>query len=378
MGVRSAAFHREFLSALRSPWGLVADVISVDSLVLASVAFLISVSGIDGRNRQLKLAASVAVPALAYTTAAVAEVTSKTYYFGLLAIAAIAFCVCCRDEQLRRKLTSTGLAGIAVLVIALTGWMVAHGDPGLGLVVTLASANIAIAILYANAYRRVTAGVITTVTGFALWAMVFPAAVLVDVYGPASMIGPEAWNVPKYLVAVGMILTLFEDQIETSRYHAYHDELTGLPNRRLMEDRLARALMFARRSKTRLAVFQLDLDRFKEINNTYGHRVGDIALRQVAARLTGCIHPGDTLARSGGDEFTVISPVDDRKAAEDLVAALELTLSSPVRVDGAEVQTGLVSASRCFPMMAATLTNCMPLRPRNVRSEARGARQTPR
>ena len=342
-------FTAEFLSVLKNPWGVVADVISIDSLVLAAVAFLISVSGIAGRNRQLKLAGAIAVPALAYATAAVAEVTSRTYYFGLLAIAAIALCVSCRDQLLRRKIISTSLAGIAVLAIAIAGWMINSGDPVLGLVVILAALNFSVAVLYADAYRRATAGVITTITGFALWGMVFPGAVLVALYVSPSLIGPEAWNVPKYLVAVGMILTLFEDQIQTSRYHAYHDELTGLPNRRLMEDRLSRALMFARRARTKLAVFQLDLDHFKEINDTYGHRVGDVALKEVATRLTRCIHPSDTLARSGGDEFTVISTVEDRKAAEELMAALELTLSKPVVVDDIEVQTGLSIGIAMFP-----------------------------
>jgi len=142
---------------------------------------------------------------------------------------------------------------------------------------------------------------------------------------------------------------LFEDQIETSRFHAYHDELTGLPNRRLLEDRLARALTYAHRAKTKLAVFQLDLDRFKEVNDTYGHKVGDLALQEVAARLASRIRAGETLARSGGDEFTVISPVADRKAAETLVAALERTLSAPIIIESKEVQTGLSIGIALFP-----------------------------
>src|SRR5262249_31857578 len=129
----------------------------------------------------------------------------------------------------------------------------------------------------------------------------------------------------------------------------YHDELTNIPNRRLLEDRLEQALAYARRSKTNVAVLQLDLDHFKEVNDTYGHPIGDKVLREVVARLSACVRPGDTLARSGGDEFTVVCDVDDLKAAESLAAAMELALAAPIEIEGNEIQTGLSIGIALYP-----------------------------
>jgi PleD family two-component response regulator len=82
-------------------------------------------------------------------------------------------------------------------------------------------------------------------------------------------------------VAVGMILLLLEDQIEHNRHLALHDDLTGLPNRRLYQDRLASALERARRTETQTALLVIDLDHFKQVNDTLGHHVGDLLLQAL-------------------------------------------------------------------------------------------------
>ena len=91
-------------------------------------------------------------------------------------------------------------------------------------------------------------------------------------------------------------------------YQAYHDILTDLPNRVLFKDRLNLAVIQARRKQARLAVMFIDLDRFKLVNDSLGHAKGDLLLQQVAVRLKECLRQGDTLARQGGDEFTVVLP----------------------------------------------------------------------
>src|SRR6185436_14597239 len=105
-----------------------------------------------------------------------------------------------------------------------------------------------------------------------------------------------------------------EEQIE---YQAYHDALTGLPNRLLFRDRLTIALAHAKRQHTPVAVMFLDLDRFKNVNDTLGHSLGDELLRAVAMRLRTVLREGDTIARMGGDEFTVL--LHDLKKADDAV-----------------------------------------------------------
>ena len=90
-------------------------------------------------------------------------------------------------------------------------------------------------------------------------------------------------------------------------FQAQHDSLTELPNRLLLHDRLKQALELAKRRKEKLGVFWLDLDRFKHVNDTLGHRAGDMLLRQVAQRLTSCVRASDTIARIGGDEFVLVA-----------------------------------------------------------------------
>lgn len=120
---------------------------------------------------------------------------------------------------------------------------------------------------------------------------------------------------------------------EQLAHWAFHDSLTDLPNRVLFADRLELALARTARDDTRVAVLFLDLDGFKEINDTFGHAAGDELLQNVARRLLGCLRPNDTLARYGGDEFVVLVEKVDSTDAAVLVAKRILdALSHPVRV----------------------------------------------
>ena len=121
------------------------------------------------------------------------------------------------------------------------------------------------------------------------------------------------------------------------------------PTQRLLEDRLEQALAQAKRTESKVGVFVLDLDHFKEVNDNFGHRVGDIALREVVARLASRIRACDTLARSGGDEFTVVSQVDNAQGAQVLLSALESALSDPIIVEGKQVRTGLSIGLALYP-----------------------------
>jgi diguanylate cyclase (GGDEF)-like protein/PAS domain S-box-containing protein len=108
---------------------------------------------------------------------------------------------------------------------------------------------------------------------------------------------------------------------EALAHQALHDSLTSLPNRTLLHEHLQQAILTARRDKKGLALAMLDLDRFKEINDAFGHHYGDLLLRQLGARLQATLRKSDTVARLGGDEFAVILPSAKSKADAELAAA---------------------------------------------------------
>ena len=119
------------------------------------------------------------------------------------------------------------------------------------------------------------------------------------------------------------------------RYMAQYDQLTGLPNRTLFQDRLQSALARAWRNGGRLAVLLLDMDKFKEVNDTFGHSAGDHLLRDVAIRLQGSVRASDTVARLGGDEFVVL--IDNIGKAEDAAIVADkilANLSRPYELHG--------------------------------------------
>jgi diguanylate cyclase (GGDEF)-like protein len=128
--------------------------------------------------------------------------------------------------------------------------------------------------------------------------------------------------------------------ISLQREHqALHDELTGLPNRTMLLRKTADALAEAARTSSTTGLLLLDLDRFKEVNDTLGHPVGDGLLRVVAHRLTHSVRPGDVVARLGGDEFAVLLPaVREVSVAREVAARLRAALAEPVRLEGMAFQ----------------------------------------
>jgi len=130
---------------------------------------------------------------------------------------------------------------------------------------------------------------------------------------------------------------------ETIRRQAYYDLLTGLPNRRLFQDRLGLEIKRANRANLPIALLFIDLDRFKEVNDTLGHDVGDILLQEAARRISTCVRESDTVARLGGDEFTVIlSELPDTRHTDDVAQKIVIRLAEPYHIDGETVR---VSAS---------------------------------
>ena len=131
----------------------------------------------------------------------------------------------------------------------------------------------------------------------------------------------------RYFVAVGRDITENKRQTEALQHQALHDSLTELPNRSLLSDRIRQGILLAQREHHELALLVMDLDRFKDINDTLGHQYGDVVLQQVSDRMRAILRESDTIARLGGDEFAILLPntsLDQaRSIADKLLAAIE-------------------------------------------------------
>jgi diguanylate cyclase (GGDEF)-like protein/PAS domain S-box-containing protein len=142
---------------------------------------------------------------------------------------------------------------------------------------------------------------------------------------------------PRYYVGVFADIGTHKELRAQLMHLAYHDALTGLPNRRLLLDRLGQAIARAQRNDTEVGVLFLDLDRFKDINDTHGHGTGDRILIEAAHRLTGLVRANDTVARLGGDEFAIlVEDIADEAALADVAEKLLNAFSTPFTCDERE------------------------------------------
>jgi len=188
--------------------------------------------------------------------------------------------------------------------------------------------------------------------GYVVWDLasaVSRTASLVATAQPAGeMSGPRHDEIGTLMVAFNRMMGTIEQQadeinqfpkrLEQLTRQAFRDALTGLPNRALFMDRLTHGLTRARRRHEHVAVLFLDLDRFKVINDTLGHTVGDQLLVEVSNRLGSSLRPGDTVARLGGDEFgLLLEDVADAETAELVALRIEAELAKPLIFEGREV-----------------------------------------
>ena len=130
-----------------------------------------------------------------------------------------------------------------------------------------------------------------------------------------------------------------QEQSQKMRYLAHHDSLTTLPNKNLFLDRLTQAIKHAKRQDKSLSVLFLDLDRFKEVNDTYGHDVGDELLKSVTSRLLSCIRDEDTISRIGGDEFTILLQNTDQISVVKVVKKIFDEMKKPFKIFGVDIRT---------------------------------------
>jgi diguanylate cyclase (GGDEF)-like protein/PAS domain S-box-containing protein len=445
------------------------------TLLLSAVSFLLAADRERlGPQKGLLICLLLAGPATLYIVLTQFDIVNVPSLFVLAAVAEGAIIAVVRRLWWRHPLllkTTLALAPVALLWI---GYGLLHDQAWTGIYAILTQLYLMNAVLYWRDFRRWSMGVITAVGGLIAWALVFPCALALAIYFPHHAVPEELWNIPKFFVEFGMILTLLEGEIlntgkqreeyrvlfdgnphpmwvtdrdsqiflkvneaallhygyseqeflamtlrdihhpgdlpsvdrqledasafsrvsgpwthlrkdgshiqaevsahsivfenhparfalvqditerlelhERLIHQANHDALTGLPNRLLLMDRMAQTLASAARLGNRAAVVCLDLDRFKQINDTYGHAIGDHSLKTLAERLSARLRASDTVARSGGEEFTVLlgglaTPTD----AERVVAELLTGLRQPFTVDGYTIELSASIGIAMYP-----------------------------
>jgi diguanylate cyclase (GGDEF)-like protein/PAS domain S-box-containing protein len=443
------------------------DSLSISALLLSGLCFLFSASVIfQSRLGRALAGLGIGVPALFYTNYLIFGGSQSWPLYLASATSSLA------GMTLAWRLCRGRSRVWAVITLAFTGggvWtavsLVRH-QPDYGISAFLFEIFLTFAALYWFDFRRLSTGVLTSILGLVAWASVFPVGLICDYLVRAGQIPAELWNVPKYFVAFGMILTMLEDEFlavgratehyrllfaahphpmwvhdnETLRilevndaavthygysseefvnmtlpdlrptedveailrensvanstkltgpwrhrrkdgsyiqvdmashfidfqgrkcsfvlvqdvtdrqqlheqlvHQAHHDLLTGLPNRLLLEDRMHQSLAQAARYGQQAAVLCLDLDRFKQINDSFGHATGDLCLQQVVSRISARLRAVDTFARTGGDEFVIIlGELANRHSALMVARSVLESINKPIEVDGSSFD---VSAS---------------------------------
>ncbi|HET7433366.1 MAG TPA: EAL domain-containing protein [Thermoanaerobaculia bacterium] len=268
-------------------------------------------------------------------------------------------------QQILAGLTAFAIISAAILLVTLpTGSVRFATRVGLHSLLAGFAAAYASVALWRARRRRSGIGFTVLSGAFAAYALESLQYVFVDA---ATVVAGTLSEYATYLgyvdfvlqsvMAVGMIACLLEDEREATElasqeieHLAYHDALTGLPNRPLFIDRLIVALAHAHRAHAKLAVLFLDLDRFKDINDSLGHSIGDALLKAVAERIRRCVREGDTVARFGGDEFTLLIPkIDQVEDAAKIGQKILETLKIPFDIHDQELFVTTSIGMSIFP-----------------------------
>lgn len=373
-------FVASLFNDLSGGWGEKADILAIVALTWAGVLFQTAVIPYKKEPSRRWMTLTLLTANTLYLTLLLTSgpkwawtLAAALFGLGPLAITLIAL------PNFRSKYRWTALALNLLLSIFLLVFQ-NRADNGayLALSAVMVTVFLGCAINFFFAYRRATAGAFITIAGFAVWASVFAIGPLLFYFFPKAHVEAEVWNLPKYIVAMGMILLLLEDQIEHNKHLALHDPLTGLPNRRLFEDRLSSALDRARRTDAQMALLIVDLNRFKQVNDSFGHHVGDLLLQRVSTIFVGRVRRSDTVARTGGDEFSIIleEPANRAEAQHVSQALLEL-LYEPMQLENQTVRIGASIGVAVFPEDASEIESlCIVADKRMYEEKMRRAAQS--
>jgi diguanylate cyclase (GGDEF)-like protein/PAS domain S-box-containing protein len=465
-------FFATLFNPVSNLWVGVDSTIILATLDIGGVAFLLAATREKiGLTKGVQMITLLCAPPLVYIILTQAGLQNHWLLTSVILVQAVAT-LAARERLWRRRLRFH-----AAVIAICTVWAIFeifHSDPVYAIYAVFTQIYAMNAVLYWHDFRRASMGVVTAVAGLVAWAAVFPCALLLAAWAPHLQYSGEIWNLPKYFVEFGMILTLMEADIlaisrqreeyrllfdnnphpmwifdedtlkflkvneaavghygysaqdfacmkltdirpaeEVERFHATlrelgettvdsgpwthikrdgaeievevashairfdghrarfslvqditerqrlhkqlvhqanHDTLTGLPNRLLLKDRMERTLATAARTGKKAAVICLDLDRFKQINDRFGHHIGDACLQHLAGLLSQRLRAVDTVARSGGEEFTVLlggldSAEDAGIVAQNLISAIR----QPVELEGYNLELSASLGIAMYP-----------------------------
>lgn len=329
--------------------------VSTLCLELAAAAFIFAAGGGKSTRRMQWIAGSGLAATLLYIVLLYIGIPDPAPYYAAIAILLIS-AVAVMVPDVNRPVEERNIYAVSCLALAaILAYFVHRGDEEYGLQCILFAVYMLAGIQYWRNFPRRTTGSTTAVAGLVVWAFVFPISLSLALLRPDLHIRDSVWNIPKYIVAIGILLTLLEEQIDRTEHLALHDPLTGLPNRRLLDDRLTKAIERAERNEARVAVLLIDLDSFKQINDTYGHPIGDEVLRIVANRLQMRVRKADTIARAGGDEFlVVVSDLLQPHGATVLAGKLAADLNEPMVLGDIQLRAGASIGVAIYPDDAKT------------------------
>ena len=327
----------------------------IDCYLLAGLVFVWASGDHPSRPRLLYLALN-SLPLLIVETAYGLHLFRPSVFLLPIAlglVTGVGTSITLRRSWVRAALSAAGWTTMAVLVL--------RGRYREAVYWNLCAVYVIATINFYRRLPRRSTGRLAIVTGFCIWSFFFFLHPFIVTYRTYADIASHIWNMQKSLISIGMILVMLEEQVSCNRWLALHDELTGLPNRRSFEDRLTAALERCRRERSSLALFMLDLDGFKHINDTYGHQAGDQLLRHVANSLRDRIDGFDTLARLGGDEFTLLTSCEAGKArsVEQLRDSIRETIEEPFIFDGNNLSVSASIGIAIFPEDADDATRLL-------------------
>jgi diguanylate cyclase (GGDEF)-like protein len=305
--------------------------IVMDCYLLGGVVFVWASGGYSfSRNVELLYLAMNTLPLLAITT-----------LYGLHAYSAIAFFTCIAAGLVIGVSSSLYLrhnwryAALHVYGWLAMGYLIRRAGYREAVYWSLCCVYTIAAVNFQRRLARNSTGKLAIVTGFTIWAVCLLLHPWIVQYRAYADIASHIWNMQKSLISIGMILVMLEEQVSSNEWLALHDELTGLPNRRLFADRLTTAIERADRMGSRLALLILDLNGFKTINDTLGHQAGDQVLREVSSHLRKSVRASDTLARLGGDEFIIVATdLGVNQSLDHFMESVRSALESPILVEG--------------------------------------------